>query len=97
MVGEELSAARVIGLSLRSLRNYFRLYFLKREWREEHLPAMLAIAKDELATVEAAIPVHEADPRQGFHIEGHGYMVSPELLRAKRDELVALLAETTAS
>jgi hypothetical protein len=90
---EELSAARAIALSLRSLRNYLQLYFLKRDWRDEHLPAMLAIAKDELAAVEAAIPVYEIDPRQGFHIEGHGYMVSPELLRTKRDELKKLLME----
>ena len=91
---EELSAARAIGLSLRSLRNYFRLHFLKRDWRDGHLPAFRAIARDELAAVEAAIPVYEADPRQGFHIEGHGYMVSAELLRAKRDELASLLAES---
>lgn len=96
-VHEELSAARAIGLSLRSLRNYFWLYFLKRDWRDEHRSAFLVIARDELATVEAAIPVYEGDPRQGFHIEGHGYMVSPDLLRAKRDELTAMLAGTPAS
>lgn len=89
---EETSAARAIALSLRSLRNYFRLYFLKRDWRDEHLPAFREIARDELAAVAAAIPVYENDPRQGFHIEGHGYMVSPELLRAKLDELTGLLA-----
>ena len=93
---EELSAARVIALSLQSLLNYFRLYFLKRDWQDAHLPAFLEIVADEAVAVKAAIPVYEADPRQGFHIEGHGYMVSPELLRTKLAELTALLAENDA-
>jgi hypothetical protein len=93
---EELSAARVIALSLQSLLNYFRLYFLKRDWQDAHLPAFREIIADEAVAVEAAIPVYEADPRQGFHIEGHGYMVSPELLRTKLAELTALLAENDA-
>ncbi len=88
----ELAAARAVGFSLRSAANYFRLHLLKREWRDDMMPQFIEIARDELAVVEAAIPVYESDPRQGFHIEGHGYMVTPEAMREKAAELRALIA-----
>jgi len=83
-VREELSAARAAGFCLKSAANYFRLYLLKRAWREECMPDFLAIVRDELELLEEAIPVYERDPRQGFHIEAHQYMVTPDLLREKR-------------
>ena len=88
---QELSAARAVDVSLRSIRNYFRLYLLKRDWRDDLLPQFREIVQDEIGVLEEAIPVYENDPRQGFHIEGHGYMVTPELMRQKRDALLAYL------
>jgi hypothetical protein len=80
---EELSAARCVNVALRSLANYFRLCLLKREWTDACLPAFREIVRDEIEVVREAIPLYEADPRQGFHIEARDYMVTPELLRAK--------------
>ncbi len=88
----ELAAARAVHCCLRSTANYFRLYLLRRTWTDDVMPAFLEIARAELEVLDDALPVYERDPRQGFHIEAHGYMVTPDLIRAKARELRRLLA-----
>lgn len=88
---QELATARAIDASLRSVRNYYKLYMLKRDWDDSLMPQFREIVLDELEVLEMAIPAYESDPRQGFHIEGHGYMVTPELMREKREQLRKLL------
>ncbi|NOY80878.1 MAG: hypothetical protein GXP31_07710 [Kiritimatiellaeota bacterium] len=92
MKAAELAAARAVYACLRSTANYFRLYLLRRTWRDNAVAAFREIARDELCVLEDALPVYEQDPRQGFHIEGHGYMVTPALIRAKALELRSVLA-----
>jgi len=82
---QELSAARAVWVS-RSTANYYRL-LLKRAWSDEYMPKFSEIVDDELTVLRDAIPVCEADPRQSFHIEGHGYMVTPDLLRSEQQML----------
>ena len=81
----ELEAARAVGLSVRSIRNYFRLYLLKRD-PSRPLPEAKAeeVFRDEIAVVTEALGVYTRDPRQGYHGEAHAHMVTPELLEAKR-------------
>ena len=88
----ELSAARAVYVSLRSARNYFRIYLLKRDWHDGLLPQFRAIVQDEIGVLDEAIPVYESDPRQGFHSEAHDYMVTPELMRQKREALMYIQA-----
>ena len=45
--------------------------------------------REEIATLDEAIPVYERDPRQGFHQECAGRMVTVEALREKRERLRA--------
>ena len=88
---EELSVARCIDVCMRSVRNYYRLHLLKREWNDAMLQPFLEIVRDEIQVVEDAIPLYEADERQGFHIEAQGSMVTPELMREKLELLQAYL------
>ncbi len=88
---KELSAARAVYASLRSIRNYYQLYLLKRNWHDDLLPQFREIVRDEISVLDDAIHVYENDPRQGFHSEAHDYMVTPELMRRKRDMLLRSL------
>jgi hypothetical protein len=86
-VHPELDAARAAAVSVRSARNFYRLYLLKRNWSEAWLPQYREIVREEIATLDEAIPVYERDPRQGFHQECAGRMVTVEALRKKRERL----------
>ena len=87
----ELGVARAIGLALHSALNYYRLHLLKREWRDEHLPRFRDIVREEAALLDEAIPLYQADPRLGYHSEAHDYMVTPEMMRCKREQLLGYL------
>ncbi len=93
----ELDAARAVWLSIRSTRNYFALYLLKRSWHTRMptaaVPSVRRIIEEELATLDQAITVYSRDTRQGYHGEAHEHMVTPELIRTKRRALEATLAE----
>jgi len=47
------------------------------------LDRMEELCRDEVGSARAAIPLCEADSRLGWHGEGYGYMVTPELIEAK--------------
>ena len=91
-VTEELSVARCIDVSLRSVRNTYRLHLLKRQWSDACRPTFLDIIADEVEVLREAIPLYAADPRQGYHIEAQGAMVTPELMQTKLQALEELLA-----
>ncbi|MFH1566387.1 MAG: hypothetical protein ABIL09_00190 [Gemmatimonadota bacterium] len=63
-----------------------RLGTMARLWAEG-LPEYRQIAREELAVLDDALEVYEADPRQGFHGEAHDYMVTPALIRRKQEAL----------
>lgn len=85
--GEELEAARAVYASMRSGWNFYRLHLLKRDWDKGMMPQFLDIVRDEIETLEYAIPVFERDPRQGFHAEAHAHLVTPALMRSKLEAL----------
>ena len=51
------------------------------------MPQFLDVVRDEIETLEYAIPVFERDPRQGFHAEAHAHLVTPALMRSKLEAL----------
>ena len=97
---EELGCARMIGIQIRSIVNVFRFYREQmRVIRECGLtppcdlppdPALLAIMREEIANVEHALPLVEADRRLGFHPDVQGYKYDARLIR---DKLAAMQAE----
>lgn len=89
---EELDAMRAVAVSVRSTRNFYRLYLLKRNWSESLLPRYREIVRDEITTLDQAIPVYERDPRQGFHQEFADYMVTVDAMKRKRERLKELEA-----
>lgn len=89
--GQELGVAKAVYACVRSVANYYSLYLLKRDWSDDCLARFREIAAREIEVLDEAIPIYESDPRQGFHIEGHGYMITPEWMRSKREQLAAFL------
>ena len=51
----------------------------------------LEIVKAELSVVEYVLPYVEADPQQGWHIEGDFYSFNAELIRKKIETLKSFL------
>ena len=58
------------------------------------MAAFQHIIRDEIAVINDAIPVYERDARQGYHIEAKAHMVTPGLMREKRQELERYLNKT---
>lgn len=78
---QELDTARVIGHSFQSAWNAYRFFALRKAWSPCHLPAYLSIARDELAHLEAALPILEGDRRFGWHGECHAYLYDAASVR----------------
>lgn len=55
------------------------------------------LCRQERELVAQALPLLQADPRLGFHGEGYGYMLTPELLQRKLAHLDANLNEGIAA
>ncbi len=84
---EELGVARIIGCCYRSTLNAFRTYILRRD-RPADMPEQFhLILADEIANIDIALPLVEADARLGFHAECQGYQFSAEMLREKLAQL----------
>ena len=80
---EELGVARVIGCCYRSTLNAFRTYVLRRDRPVDMLEQFQRIRADEIANIEIALPLVEADARLGFHAECQDYQFTADLLREK--------------
>jgi hypothetical protein len=79
----ELNVARYVGHSYRSARNIYRAYRLRRDRPEDAEARFREIADDEIANLEAALPLLETDPRLGFHAECQAHQVTPAAVREK--------------
>jgi hypothetical protein len=88
----ELGTAGVAGAAFRSAWNVYRWYLLRRRRRSEKVTRpQREIIADELANLEAALPLVAADRRLGFHQEAQWGMFSPAAIRKKRSQLRELL------
>ena len=79
----ELGVARVAGLCFRSAVNVYRTYLLRRDRPADMRERFREIVADEVAVLEEALPLVEADARLGFHAECQGYMFTAEAIRLK--------------
>jgi hypothetical protein len=103
--GEELGVARMIGHQLASIVNVFRFYREQQRVRAEHGltppcdlppdPALLEIMREEIANVQAALPLLQADPRLGWHQDINGYQYNAELVGAKLKQMEGELARAS--
>ena len=71
----------------RSTWNSYRAWRLRRSWRETKLEAYLPIARDELANLEAVLPIVEGDERFGWHSDAQAYLFDAERIRQKIADL----------
>lgn len=84
---QELNNARIIGHCFRSTVNVFRVYQLRRDRPADADTQFHAILEDEIANLETALPIIDADPRLGFHAECQQYQFSAETVREKLAEM----------
>ncbi|MHB0939803.1 MAG: hypothetical protein ACYC6A_25695 [Armatimonadota bacterium] len=84
---EELNVARYIMHCFRSALNVYRTYRLRRDRPADLEEQFAAIVEDEVANLEAALPLLEADPRLGFHAECQAYQVTAAAVREKLEAL----------
>jgi len=88
----ELGAAAAVGHMFRSTLNVYKTFVLRRDRPADLAAQYRPILEDEIANLDALLPLAEADPRIGFHAECQAWMVSPELLRNKLADMHAQLA-----
>jgi len=94
---QELNVARYIGHSFRSMLNIYRTYRLRRDRPADAEAQFREIAADEIANLEAALPLLDADPRLGFHAECQAYQVTPDAVREKLAVLREVIGEWSIS
>ncbi|MHB9133193.1 MAG: hypothetical protein ACYDBB_19155 [Armatimonadota bacterium] len=80
---QELNVAQVIGHCYRSACNVYRTYRLRRDRPASLADDFHAIVLDEIANLQAALPLVEADVRLGFHAECQGYQFTADMVRQK--------------
>jgi len=74
----EIGNAVICGAVWHSACNTFKIYRLRRNWKDSARAELMDIAGDELKVLREVLPYVEQDPRQGYHAEAHGYMFDPE-------------------
>jgi hypothetical protein len=89
---EERNTATMIGHQLQSAVAAFRWHHWRGRGRRALDDAGRRIVTEELANVEAALPLIESDPRLGYHYEAQGYLYSADLIRQRIADLEQLLA-----
>ncbi|MPN23254.1 hypothetical protein SDC9_170642 [bioreactor metagenome] len=77
----ELGNARICGAVWKSTEYLFRIYKLKKEWKDSFLPEYEQWKNEHLKNLETILPYLEKDPRQGFHLEGDFHSFSAERIR----------------
>lgn len=79
----ELDNARVCYHVFRSAWNTYRVYRLRLKWSDSQRAAFSRIAADELANMEAVLPIVQRDPRFGYHSECQASMFDAASIRGK--------------
>ncbi len=92
---EELSSAGCCFHVFRSGRNIYRAYRLRKQWSPQNFAPFQDIVCDELANLEAVLPLVENDSRLGFHGEAFDYMFDTKSIKKKINDLKCLLDSQT--
>ncbi|MEI8351086.1 MAG: hypothetical protein WCG36_02120 [bacterium] len=90
----ELRNARVIHHVLRSCRNIFRAYRIKVS--KGTTAAWRAVAQDELAHLQALLPLLHGEQEIGYHSEAQAWFFTEELVQKKIADLEAQLSQAPA-
>ena len=75
----------------RSTWNTYRAWRLRRSWRDSKIEAYLPIARDELANLEAVLPLVEGDERFGWHSDAQAHLFDAAGIREKMAALTRQL------
>ena len=70
---EEVDTAAVCSHAFQSTTSFCKIYRLRKAWEAGMLPEYQQIIRDELANLQAVLPILQQDARFGYHIEAHGY------------------------
>jgi hypothetical protein len=92
---DELGNAVICGAVWKSTENTYRIFQLRKNWNESKREGFLRIVDDELSILNEVLPWVKRDPRQGFHIEPHGYMFNAETIAAKISILEKLKTDSS--
>ena len=87
----DLGNAVICGAVWKSTFNMFRIYRLRKHWDDVMTAEWLEIVKEELNVAESVLPYVEADPQQGWHIEGDFYSFNGEMIRKKIQALRGMI------
>ena len=79
----DLGNAIICGAAWKSTSNMFRIYRLRKQWHDAMTDEWIKIVKEELQVAESVLPYVEADPLQGWHVEGDFYSFNAEMIREK--------------
>ncbi|OQA87665.1 MAG: hypothetical protein BWY31_00607 [Lentisphaerae bacterium ADurb.Bin242] len=77
----ELGNALICGAVWKSSELLFRIYKLKKNWKDFLLPEYENLAALQRENMRSVLPYLEKDPRQGLHLEGNFYSFSAEKIR----------------
>ncbi len=77
----EYGNAVICGGLWKSAEILYRIYSLKRNWRESHLPEYRRLADAQKENIRRVLPFVERDLRQGLHLEGRFYSFCPESMK----------------
>ena len=88
----DLGNALICGAAWKSACNLYQIYRLRKNWNDSMRNEWIQLARKELENAEAVLPFVEADPEQGWHIEGDFYSFNAEMIRTKISELKKVLS-----
>lgn len=78
----------------RSTWNTYRAWRLRRDWNDDKFDAYLPIARNELANLEAALPLVAGDERFGWHSDAQAFLFDAPRIRKKIAALKRQLSGT---
>lgn len=87
---KELGNAVTVGALWESAAHAYRAYRLRLDWKEEKKPELLRIIREEMKTVEKALPHVEKDERLGYHGEAGLRFFDGESMKSKLEFLKAM-------
>jgi hypothetical protein len=89
---EERNTATMIGHQLQSNVTAYRWHRWRGRGRRELDDTARRLVEEELANVQAALPLVESDPRLGYHYEAQGYLYNADMIHQRIGDLEKLIA-----
>ena len=77
----ELGNAEICGRVWRSTYLVYRIFALKRNWRDSDMAEYGRLLERQKENMRSALPYLDRDPLQGYHLEGRFHCFSGEIIR----------------